>query len=924
MLWTLGASLLHPALRAHATPLTAPTPTPTGLQVTTQADGIHIQWQASDFSMWPLADMGGYRLPAQLITMQLTDAQPIAIRITSQLSEPWRGALRVADTPMPYSTSLAGQRIARPELLRAPPRALPTSPFVVLRESQLRGARLAVVAFSPIFGRDDGPHVTRRLEAVIPNAQRIDSTTLLSPFNIVPAQPLPSLQATSSITPPTNAAASLTSWKITVTQSGMQHLTGALLASAGVSLSTLNPSLIHVRYNGVEIPLEARDTTHTVGGMSPTSTLRFYAPTIGDRWNASDTYWLTIEATDGLRMNMRATPPTTAPLRSTALEQGVWRDNQIYDSLLAGVDGDHWFACYLQLCKGVSFIAHVPLTPTLPLAAGSAVITVAITSYAGEQHVLQAHMGAVSATNTWQGTGDFLQTYTLADNRAELTLILSPTALIDANALDSVSWTRPVTLDFGGRGAAFIGVSGAWRYQLANADVASQRLYDISNPLSPTLLTISHTLQFEDDSTNRVYLLSGAGTEFTPTIMAHAPINLATPLNAQALYIAPSSLQTALAPLLAHRQAQSYTVGVVDPQAVYDAWSYGQVSPVALRHFLRYATTWPISPTAVILVGDGTLDPLNYRKTNPPNFIPPYLAPVDAYFGETACDTCYAQLDSDDPLSDVLPDVLIGRLPVKSANELTTVITKIIGYETGPRELWQTRNVYFADNYLNQFGAPDGAGDFAAFADASVAQQPSGVEAQRVYYDPYLPTALGVPWRVPTPTIVHARVIDLWNAGAGLINYHGHADSLRLAIADAPYLFDAADAAALHNGSRLPIVLQLSCLTSAFQQLTPKHETLDEQLVLHVNGGGVALWGSAGSSVVYGHDALQRGFYKRLWGTPNAPPVIGALTLGGYLELFTSAPYYSSEIQAYILLGDPLTRARVFPAQRQYLPLTQR
>jgi hypothetical protein len=455
----------------------------------------------------------------------------------------------------------------------------------------------------------------------------------------------------------------------------------------------------------------------------------------------------------------------------------------------------------------------------------------------------------------------------------------------------------------------------------------SRTLYDISNPLSPTLLVISNTQQFEDDSTNHAYLLSGANVEFTPTVTTHAPINLATPLNAQVLYIAPSSLQAALAPLVAYRQAQSYTVSVFDPQAIYDAWSYGQVSPIAIRNFLRYATTWPVSPTAVILVGDGTLDPLNYRNTNHPNFIPPYLAPVDSFIGETACDTCYAQLDGDDPLADDLPDMLIGRLPVKSAAELTTVIAKIIGYETGPRALWQTRNVYLADNYRERNGYPDPAGDFTVFSDASVAQQPNGVDIQRVYYDPYLATALGVPWRVPTATVAHARTVNLWNAGAALVNYNGHAFSWQLASTDfasaTPYLLDSNDADALSNGNRLPIVLQMTCLTSAFHQLTPDNATLDERLLLNANGGAVAVWGSAGYGVAHGHDALQRGFYKQLWETPNATPLVGALTLRGYLELFTTTSCCHDEIRTHILLGDPLTRARIFPAQQQYLPLVQ-
>jgi len=78
-------------------------------------------------------------------------------------------------------------------------------------------------------------------------------------------------------------------------------------------------------------------------------------------------------------------------------------------------------------------------------------------------------------------------------------------------------------------------------------------------------------------------------------------------------------------------------------QAIYDAWSFGQISPDAIRAFIRYAAaTWNRAPTVVTLVGDGTSDPLNYTKRDNISFIPPYLAMVDPWIGETACETCYA------------------------------------------------------------------------------------------------------------------------------------------------------------------------------------------------------------------------------------------------------------------------------------------
>ena len=46
-------------------------------------------------------------------------------------------------------------------------------------------------------------------------------------------------------------------------------------------------------------------------------------------------------------------------------------------------------------------------------------------------------------------------------------------------------------------------------------------------------------------------------------------------------------------------------------------------------------------PLYVVLVGDGSFDPRQYRADSPPTFIPPYLADVDPWAGETAADNRY-------------------------------------------------------------------------------------------------------------------------------------------------------------------------------------------------------------------------------------------------------------------------------------------
>ncbi|KPV50778.1 hypothetical protein SE17_24975, partial [Kouleothrix aurantiaca] len=382
------------------------------------------------------------------------------------------------------------------------------------------------------------------------------------------------------------------------------------------------------------------------------------------------------------------------------------------------------------------------------------------------------------------------------------------------------------------------------------------------------------------------------------------------------------------APLVAQRRAQGLSVRVIDTQVLYDRWSYGQVSPVAIRNFLRYAAaTWATPPAAVTLVGDGTIDPLNYTGRTNRNDVPPFAANVDPWIGETACEQCFARLDGDDPTLDELPDLALGRLPARSADALAALVNKLVAYETSPLNLfWRSRNVYVADNFRDAQNNADSAGDFAAFADASAALQPAGIRVERVYYDPS-PSAPAQPWREPSAEIAYARTRALLGAGAGLVNYVGHGSQFQWAVTDfnaaPPYLLGQYDPDDLGNGARQPIVLEMTCLTGAFQ--TPSYGgTIDERLLLNPSGGAIAVWSPTGQAVAHGHDMLQRGFYQKLWAAPPLSARVGNLALAGYTELFTNGTCCQDTIATYALLGDAMQLARVMPGKILYAPVAQK
>ena len=553
--------------------------------------------------------------------------------------------------------------------------------------------------------------------------------------------------------------------------------------------------------------------------------------------------------------------------------------------------------------------------------------------------------GASSQTFRWNGTGNWTQSVAFPDNVSNVQLTLNTSAVPDGVELDSIAWQQPVALAVDGQGAAFDSLPGISSYQLSGT-APNRALYDVSDARQPIALVLPNGADpaFSTDSSPHHYLLAGPGTLHTPEISQRTPVDLASPQGADVLYIAPQALHNALAPLVALRQAQGHAVAVIDVQSIYDTWSGGQVAPEAIRSFLRYAaSTWNPVPAAVTLVGDGTSDPLNYTHTGNANLIPPYLAMVDPWIGETACETCYAQLDDDNPLDnelDALPDLALGRLPVKNATELQYLVAKIIGYETAPTgDSWRSRLWYITDNGTEADGSEDPGGDFAAFADKSIALQPTGLDIRRMYYDPS-PSSVGVPWREPDAVRAHQRTLAAFNGGAAIINYVGHSNQQQWAVTDPAsdpnyllWLYDADDN--LTNRSQLPILLEMTCLTSAFQQPVYSGTTIDERLLLNPSGAA-AIWGSTGLGIAHGHDLLQKGFYAALWKSrqdvgdpvPGAQNItsasLGTLTTAGYLELFSHGVCCQDALRTYVLLGDPSTVVRAQTGAAVYLPFVRR
>jgi hypothetical protein len=122
---------------------------------------------------------------------------------------------------------------------------------------------------------------------------------------------------------------------------------------------------------------------------------------------------------------------------------------------------------------------------------------------------------------------------------------------------------------------------------------------------------------------------------------------------------------------------------------------------------------------------------------------------VDTYYQETASDDWLVDFDGDG-----LPDMAIGRLPVRTPEEAAAVISKITGYEQSAGSM--TDVLMVAD--MN-----DEAGDFPASSRQVEALLPETLTVTEVFRDQF-----------PDDVQVRNALLSSLNQGPLVVNYMGH------------------------------------------------------------------------------------------------------------------------------------------------------
>jgi hypothetical protein len=881
-----------------------------------------------------LSRAGAPRLPfaAALVAVPEGSSPSVEILEVEEKDLSLPGTLALGSIPQGVERSPDGQVIGG--AFAPPATEIPFNPEPVVVEplGVLRGVHLARVIFYPVRPEGENLRLATQVRVAVhfnetlrPDAQAetgLDpllatlKSVVVNPEQMHPGESpgLPSSLATYGMEVDDPVAA------VEVARRGLTSISYEGLVVAGIPVAGINPLNLRLTRSGTEIPYEWEGDGDTQ--FEPGERLLFYADPRFSRWTPVDVYFLSQGQTPAPPMSTRSADPAGLPGGNPVVETLVEK-NRIYtpDCFCApippGRDGDRWVWDDLHRPARPATQYEFDLASVAGEQPGS--LTIWLIGYtdvgADPDHRVNialngTHLGQVN----WDGKQAVSNTLSIpaqvlknGSNTLSLSLPGIPGVAIEGTWLDAFSIRFSRSLTGSGNDLLFTGDEVAHSYQISLDTATGLRAYDVSDTqqlarLTGVIIDGGKTITLGDPASpgkRNYYVTNGSGIFPPERLRQVKSIQAGSNSNgADYLVIAHHDFLPALTDLIQLRRAQGWTVLVEEVQAIYDAYGEGKPEPAAIHAYLEAAyKTWKTRPVHVLLVGDGTYDPKQNLEGSSGTFIPPFLAEVDPWAGETAADNRYVTVEGDDNL----PDMLVGRLPVNSLVEAQTVVEKIVRYETQPAPgSWPGTGIVAADD-------PDDGGDFPFIAESILGPVTGSlVRPQRFYHLPPQVSA----------SAVRQGILSAWNTGSALATYFGHASIHQWGVEQYLHLEDVNG---LHNGHRLPLVLEMTCFTSSFQ--VPGFETLDEALLRHPGGGAIGTWGATGLGIATGHATLAESFLEAAIGERAD---FGTAALSGKLDLAIRNPDHLDLIDTFTLLGDPATKLNLAVGEDLfYLPLIQ-
>ena len=657
------------------------------------------------------------------------------------------------------------------------------------------------------------------------------------------------------------------------------------LLAAGLDFGPVPPDELALTLRGEPVPIRVE----APGGIfGPGAFLEFLGHGLDTLYTRSNVYELARDPRRARRLRVDRTPLGSAePAAGYRAELRVERDRQYS---FASPGDDPWYDTRMVAVGGRrSWRFDVDLDGFRP-SAGNLRLEVelwGVTSWPeeGDHHATVSWNGIQVAEAVWDGQAARriavpVPAWIRTSERNELTVTLPADRGVPWDVIDLESYTVRYPRRFEAQGGRLRFTAAGEAFRVSGMALGEPVIYRLE-PNGPVRIAASRSVA--DRGFSRVVSFpgtSGAPATYTvdtvPTlgrakiepVPARAPI---LPGQAEYLIISHRAFLGGLGPLVAARRAQGLSVQVVDVAALYDTFSHGVVDPEAIHSFVAYAAREK-GTRFVLLVGGDTFDYLDHLGEGSVSFIPSLYAATGPVVRFAPSDPLLADVDGDR-----VPDLPIGRLPVRTRDELRVVIGKILQYQDKP---YGGTALVAADGQ-----DPDSGVSFSRAADEIVRQLPRDWSVRRAYIDS---AGTGA---------ARAALFQGLGRGEALTVWVGHSGLTHWSVSG---LFGADDVRRLGNRGAPTVVVQWGCWNT--YHVDPRFQTLGHRFLLADDRGAAAVLGSATLLQTSSAEALS----DRLTPLLVRPGMtIGEAVTRAKQSLAATQPERTDAILGWTLLGDP-------------------
>lgn len=451
-------------------------------------------------------------------------------------------------------------------------------------------------------------------------------------------------------------------------------------------------------------------------------------------------------------------------------------------------------------------------------------------------------------------------------------------------------------------------ISNASQFTIADANENTE-IWDITahqTPISLPTKLVGSNLSFSipaGDLREFVAIQTDQTFESPTKVGTIANQNLHALPQVDMIIVAPPAFESEAQRLAeAHTTLDDLSVKVVTPQQIYNEFSSGTPDATAIRRFMKMfydrKTSSSDAPKYLLLFGDGTYDPRQvstvWKNIDLSNFVITYQSQESLGVYSFVSDDYFGFLDDDEgsDLAKAQLDLGIGRLPVRTTEEATNAVNKILTYRNNKQlGKWKNELCFIADdgstidNYNTMHA--DQANQIADYVNENY---PEFIN-EKLFFDAYKKDKSTGNGTYPD---IETAIQKKLEEGSLLINYTGHGNTEYLSDEQVIKQSDIKQA----TYTRLPLWVTASC---DFTRFDDTNTTAGEDVFLNKTSGGIALYTT--SRVVYSEPnfRINKQLIENLFSKNNGI----RLTLGDVMKITKQKLGDDANKLNFVLIGDP-------------------